>query len=356
MYVQDETAGLQFYLAANHEFKFGDKVKVDLSGAKIAEYNGAIQISGLALDKITKVSSGNTVTAKTVTIADFLANKYEGQYVAIEGVQVVDADLSKTWVSGGAHTSIKIENAEGKNFVVFSSKYATYGTSTVAQGSGTIKGISSINNGNMQLIFAQNSDYAGLTGARLGQGSAEPEPDQPETPSATNRADFETFPENYGQYTKEFTSAAGWHTVNCAIQEGYTTDINPQFICIGKVPGTDTWAKAVCINGKTSASGVLESPELTGGCGVLSFNYGNMFSESNGVSFKVEVIQNGTVVKEVSFTKDNASVPKLTKLEGSLDINVSGTFKLKFTNNSPTNSTSNKDRVSIWNLTWTSVQ
>ena len=356
MYVQDETAGLQFYLAANHEFKFGDKVKVDLSGAKIAEYNGAIQISGLALDKITKVSSGNTVTAKTVTIADFLANKYEGQYVAIEGVQVVDADLSKTWVSGGAHTSIKIENAEGKNFVVFSSKYATYGTSTVAQGSGTIKGISSINNGNMQLIFAQNSDYAGLTGARLGQGSTEPEPDQPETPAATNRADFETFPEKYGQYTKEFTSAAGWHTVNCAIQEGYTSDINPQFICIGKVPGTDTWAKAVCINGKTSASGVLESPELTGGCGVLSFNYGNMFSESKGVSFKVEVIQNGAVVKEVSFTKDNASVPKLTKLEGSLDINVSGTFKLRFTNNSPTNSTSNKDRVSIWNLTWTSVQ
>ena len=358
MYIQDETAGLQFYLAANHSFKFGDKVKVDLSGAKVGAYNGAVQISGIALDKIELISSGNTVTPKTVTIADFLDNKYEGQYVAIEGVQVAESDLSKTWVSGGAHTSIKIENTDGKNFVVFSSKYATYGASTVAQGSGTLKGISSINNGNMQLIFAQESDFAGLTGARFGQGTTEPEPgpEQPGTPVTANRADFETFPENYGQYTKEFTSAAGWHTVNCAIQEGYTTDINPQFICIDKVPGTDTWAKAVCINGKTSASGVLESPELTGGCGVLSFNYGNMFSEANGVSFKVEVIQNGSVVKELTFTKDNASVPQKTKLEGSLDVNVSGTFKLKFTNMSPTNSTSNKDRVSIWNLTWTSVQ
>ena len=81
-----------------------------------------------------------------------------------------------------------------------------------------------------------------------------------------------------------------------------------------------------------------------------------MFSEANGVSFKVEVIQNGSVVKELTFTKDKASVPQKTKLEGSLDVNVSGTFKLKFTNMSPTNSTSNKDRVSIWNLTWTSVQ
>jgi DNA/RNA endonuclease YhcR with UshA esterase domain len=357
MYIQDETAGLQFYLAANHTFKFGDKVKVDLSGAKVGAYNGAVQISGIALDKIELISSGNTVTPKTVTIADFLDNKYEGQYVAIEGVQVAESDLSKTWVSGGAHTSIKIENADGKNFVVFSSKYATYGASTVAQGSGTLKGISSINNGNMQLIFAQESDFAGLTGARFGQGTTEPEPEQPETPAATNRADFETFDGYYGQYDKQFTSAAGWKTVNCAIQAGNTSDVNPQFICIDKVPGTDTWAKAVCINGKTSASGVLESPELAGGCGVLSFNYGNMFSEANGVSFKVEVIQNGSVVKELTFTKDSASVPQKTKLEGSLEVNVSGTFKLKFTNLCPTNSSSsNKDRVSIWNLTWTSVQ
>ena len=175
MYIQDETAGLQFYLAADHSFAFGDKVKVDLSGANVGAYNGAVQISSLALAKITKISSGNTVTPKTVTIADFLANKYEGQYVAIEGVQVAASDLSKTWVSGGAHTSINMEDANGNKFVVFSSKYATYGTSNVAQGSGTIKGISSINNGNMQIIFAQNSDYAGLTGERFTSGSAEPE-------------------------------------------------------------------------------------------------------------------------------------------------------------------------------------
>ena len=167
MYIQDETAGLQFYLAANHTFAFGDKVQIDLSGVTVGAYNGAVQISGLALDKIAKISSGNTVTPKTVTIADFLANKYEGQYVAIEGVQVADSDLSKTFVMGGAHTSIAMEDANGNSFVVFSSKYATYGAQTVPQGSGTIKGISSINNGNMQIIFCQNSDYAGLTNTRF---------------------------------------------------------------------------------------------------------------------------------------------------------------------------------------------
>ena len=184
MYVQDETGALQFYLSANHEYAFGTKLQIDLTGATLGAYNGAVQISGLGLDKITVVSTGNTVTPKSVSMADFLANKYEGQYVALEGVQVASADLAKTWVMDGAHTSINMEDANGNKFVVFSSKYATYGTSTVAQGSGTIKGISSINNGTIQIIFAQASDYAGLTGARF-DGAVTPEPEPEPTPTPT---------------------------------------------------------------------------------------------------------------------------------------------------------------------------
>ena len=182
LYVQDSTGGLQFYLAANHELAFGTKVQIDLSGATIGDYNGAVQISDLALDKITTVSTGNTVEPKTVTMADFLANKYEGQYIAIDGVQVASADLSKTWVVDDKHTSINIEDAEGNKFVVFSSKYASYGAETVAQGSGTIKGISSINKGAMQIIFAQAGDFAGLTGERFATTEPEPEPEPEPTP------------------------------------------------------------------------------------------------------------------------------------------------------------------------------
>ena len=167
MYIQDETAAIQFYLAADHDFAFGDKVQVDITGVTVGAYNGAVQISGLALDKITKVSSGNTVTAKTVTMADYLANKYEGQYIALEGVQVAASDLSKTFVEGAAHTSINMVDAAGNTFVVFSSKYAAYGSQTVPQGSGVIKGISSVSNGAMQIIFTQESDFAGLTGERF---------------------------------------------------------------------------------------------------------------------------------------------------------------------------------------------
>ena len=169
LYIQDATGGLQFYLPSDHEFDFGTKVQIDLTGCTLGNYNGAVQISDLAIDKITIISTGNSVAAKSVSMADFLANKHEGQYIALEGVQVADADLNRTWIENNKHTSINMEDARGNKFVVFSSKYSTFGSQSVAQGSGTIKGIANINNGTMQLIFAQESDFAGLIGKRLGE-------------------------------------------------------------------------------------------------------------------------------------------------------------------------------------------
>ena len=87
-----------------------------------------------------------------------------------------------------------MENADGKNFVVFSSRYATYGATAVPQGSGTIKGISSINNGNMQIIFAQSSDYAGLTGTRFDGTEVTPPAggEDPVTPPAGGEGQYDS--------------------------------------------------------------------------------------------------------------------------------------------------------------------
>ena len=89
------------------------------------------------------------------------------------------------------HITINMEDADGNSFVVFSSKYASYKSETVAQGSGKICGISSISKGVMQLIFAQTSDFAGLTGERFdaeggsGSGDSGEEPTPPPTGDET---------------------------------------------------------------------------------------------------------------------------------------------------------------------------
>lgn len=171
--------------------------------------------------------------------------------------------------------------------------------------------------------------------------------------AAATRGDFETF--NNGTATATFgnyETRAGWKGTNVSILKGGASDANPVFTFIGfKNNSTTEYAMACNLNGKTSAVGKLVSPVLEGGLGKLTFNYGVAYTESNGVSFRVDIKQGGTVVK--SFTVTKADAVKYTAYEFSEEVNLKGEFTIEVTNLSPSNSTSNKDRVAIWNMTWT---
>ena len=108
------------------------------------------------------------------------------------------------------------------------------------------------------------------------------------------------------------------------------------------------------INGKTTAVGTITSPVLSDGIATLKFRYANTDNESNGVSVKIEIKQSGDVVKEYTLTKANSEVTKDEVYTEIIEnINVAGDFQIVFTNLSPSNSTSNKDRVAIGRLCWT---
>ena len=156
--------------------------------------------------------------------------------------------------------------------------------------------------------------------------------------------DFHTISSTNTSYISS-TTTSGWSAKNCAVLKGGTSDSSPKFKMIG-----DESNRAFCMNGKTSAVGTITSPDLTTGCGTLKFSYGLPFSDTK-IKFRVDIKQNGSVVK--TFTVAHESVTKLTKYEHEEVINVSGIFQIVFTNLSPSNSTSNKDRTAIWDVEWT---
>lgn len=171
--ISDGNAGLQLYCAAdNTEFARGDKVRINLKDLTLAVYsNGALQVqsdngAGMPLNKITKIGTQEPV-AKEITAAELLTGKYESMYLAIKDVQVAESDLEKTFATSDSHVSIAIESKTGEMFDLFTSKYATFRNEKVPQGSGTLKGISGVYNGKIQLMVSAKSDYAALTGERF---------------------------------------------------------------------------------------------------------------------------------------------------------------------------------------------
>ena len=164
------------------------------------------------------------------------------------------------------------------------------------------------------------------------------------------KADLDTITGTSTSYITS-TTTSGWTATNAAVFKGGTTDSSPAFVLIG-----DASNRGVALNGKTSAVGKLTSATLTGGISKLTFTYGNVFSEANGVDITINIKQNDEVVATKQL--DNNSVTQYTAytFEWVLDTAIKGEFVIEIVNNCPSNNSSkNKDRVVICDIEWTSA-
>ncbi|MBR4829962.1 MAG: hypothetical protein IKZ92_09205 [Muribaculaceae bacterium] len=172
-------------------------------------------------------------------------------------------------------------------------------------------------------------------------------------PKLVTSSDFETMP-NRTTTLGTYTSTAGWVATNCTLLEGGATDGNPVFTFIGYALDSSTeYAKAPTMNGGTASVGSIVSPVLKGGMKKLRFKYGYAYS-GKVMSFRVDVKQNGNVVKTWTVNNDNVTQKNAYTFEK--DCSVTGDFTIEFTNLCPSNATGNKDRVSIWNVNWDSAE
>lgn len=191
-------------------------------------------------------------------------------------------------------------------------------------------------------------------GTIVNEGAGSDTPVTPPTPPVTDdtKGNFNSFnngepKSTYGTYT----NATGWTAENCAILSGYDGEgdgTNPRFAFIGS-PST----LAPTLNGNSTKPGKLTSPTLAGGCGKLTFNYGFAFNETSDTKFTVSIKQGDKVVKSETVTVAKADWVKFKVYNFSMDVNVTGDFSIEIVNDCAGAQTTNKERVSIWNLTWT---
>ena len=156
--------------------------------------------------------------------------------------------------------------------------------------------------------------------------------------AADNMADLNTLAVNTSYTTRTTTNK--WVATNSATAKSAMTSNNV----------------AVILNGKTSAKGTLTSPTLSNGIAQLSFSYGYSYKESNGVKATINIKDaSGAVLATDSLVV--SSITQNTAYTYNWDVNpdITGDFVIEILNNSPSNSNSNKDRLSIWNVTWESA-
>ena len=272
----------------------------------------------------------------------------------------------ETQVNGYGSTTTTFEvyvmdNADPAKATTKTKLNATFATapasgysSWVASGNLDLSGYSGVIYIGWRYAATQDANYATwcVDNVKLNAGGDTPDPGPgPDVPADDYKGNFNSF--NGGEAKSSpygtYTNATGWTLENGIILGGSddASAANPYFTFIGK-KGT----LAPTLNGRADKLGKLISPVLTGGCKTLTFDYGFAFSDTK-CAFSVTVKDaSGNVVKE-----DKVELTTLTTKTAyhySLDVNVTGDFTVEIANLGLGGVTSgNKERVSIWNLTWT---
>lgn len=158
-FLQDKAGtGITFRVTESiHEFDMGDELNLDLEGAVLSQYAGAIQL-GFSTSKAVVQATDIAVAPKEVTIEDIKSNYLDGTLVKIKDVQFQEY-IGLTYYEGtGSAQNRTLENEDGDKIVARTARYADFKDEPLPKGSGNIVGILSVFNNNWQLNIRNLND------------------------------------------------------------------------------------------------------------------------------------------------------------------------------------------------------
>ena len=317
--ITDNTGSLYLYRIST-KVELGDVIKVT---GKMATYKENRQIAQGSTVEVLKVSTSAEATAAEDGTAVILAGKV---------TNIAEKDV---WSEKYSNMSVTITDAAGTYYLYRISTKVELGDEIVVIGKvGSYKGAKQIAQGSTTII------------TKKATVEEEEEDNTTDTPAPTgNVVDMASF----GGKTKddgsaladtsyaERTNSQGWTAVNAAAITG--KDYN----------GATTWA--ITLNGKVGAAGKVTSAALTGGLKSVSFKYGFPFSDTQ-FKLTINVKQGSNVVATTVLEKTGLSQNTVYDFTWTLDTAVDGEFTIEIINESLSAASGNKDRLSIWNLTW----
>lgn len=168
MFISDTSGGICVFFASGvtHTFDRGDEIEIALKGTGLSKYNGSLQFNSLALGNVTATGNVNAVTPIPITVTQLLTGNYQSQYVEVTGVGAASPSRSTSW-AGSANTNHTFEDVAGNQFLVRVNSAATFRNASVPVGKGSLCGIASIFNSDIQILPQGASDYASLADFRV---------------------------------------------------------------------------------------------------------------------------------------------------------------------------------------------
>ncbi len=164
--LQDESAGIVVRFQDEHSFALNDEVEVVVSGREISDFNGLLQVNEVPNNFAKKLASGQSVTARKVTVKELLDQEelWESTLVEIEAVTI----SGSTTLEG-----VTTVSDETGSIPLFTRGSADFANAAVPASALTLVAVLSDFNGS-QLMIRNLSDIGGSGATNGGAFDGEP--------------------------------------------------------------------------------------------------------------------------------------------------------------------------------------
>ena len=190
----------------DHKFDLGDQLTINVTGAEISKFGGAIQI-GFSTQSAEVTDTDVVIAPIEVTIEEILDGNYDATLVKIKDVQFEEYE-NLTYFEGDKNTFDRVlVNINGVTVNVNTSVFAQFKDELLPKGKGDIVGIMATYFGNWQLAIRNLDDVSGMSNDESTRFTA---------PSIATDIDFAILAKEVGEQIINVTSTVEWTATTSA--------------------------------------------------------------------------------------------------------------------------------------------
>ena len=134
LHIQDGDRGIAIRFTEPHSFPLGAKIKVNVTGTELSEFNGLLQLNFTEISQVESNTAGTLPTPIIVTVGELTSNleQYESTLIKIEGAMI----------SGGTTFEGGLDVSDGTgNIEMYTRSSSTFANSAVPTGTVSVTAI-----------------------------------------------------------------------------------------------------------------------------------------------------------------------------------------------------------------------
>lgn len=163
IYVTDGNRGLNIRLVSSGGLYEGDSIRINLNGTILSKYNNMLQLDSVDVNKnVVKLKSGLTVVPKDATLDEVLTDpNLQGMLVKMSNVEFLNTEVGSTYadaVNLATKNKTLLSCATQNTLIVRTSGYANFAGSVIPGGNGSVVGVVSQFNSDIQLYLRRTAD------------------------------------------------------------------------------------------------------------------------------------------------------------------------------------------------------